>query len=62
MAVSRSLLIPAVAAIMNLLTAAAAFGIVTAIFQDGIGISLLGVDNPGPASSGTAVSVATEAP
>jgi putative drug exporter of the RND superfamily len=48
MAVFRSLLIPLVAALMNLLSAAAAFGIVTAVFQDGIGSSLLVIDKPGP--------------
>ena len=47
-AVFRSLLIPAVAALMNLLTAGAAFGLVTAVFQWGWGASLLGVDKTGP--------------
>lgn len=44
----RSILVPLVAAIMNLLSATAAFGVVTAIFQDGIGASLLGIDKTGP--------------
>ncbi len=48
MVVFRSLLIPLVAAIMNLLSAAAAFGVVTALFQDGIGGSLIGIDKTGP--------------
>ena len=48
MAVFRSLLIPLVAALMNLLSAAAAFGVVTAIFQDGAGAGLIGVDKTGP--------------
>ncbi len=48
MCVFRSLLIPLTAALMNLLSAAAAFGVVTAIFQDGIGSSLLGIDKTGP--------------
>ena len=48
MAVFRSLLIPAIAAVMNLLSAAAAFGVVTAVFQDGFGASLLGIDKTGP--------------
>ncbi len=48
MAVFRSLLIPVIAGAMNLLSAAAALGIVTAIFQDGIGLSLLNVPRPGP--------------
>ncbi|MBD3923358.1 MMPL family transporter [Nocardioides cavernae] len=40
----RSLLIPLQAAITNLLSAAAAFGVLTAAFQWGWGISLLGID------------------
>jgi putative drug exporter of the RND superfamily len=48
MAVFRSLVIPLIAAIMNLLSAAAAFGVITAIFQDGFGASLLGIDKTGP--------------
>ncbi len=48
MAVFRSLVIPAVAAVMNLLSAAAAFGVVTLVFQDGVGSSLLGIDKTGP--------------
>jgi putative drug exporter of the RND superfamily len=48
MTVFRSVLIPLIAALMNLLSAAAAFGVVTAIFQDGIGSSLLGIDKTGP--------------
>jgi RND superfamily putative drug exporter len=51
MAVFRSLLIPTIAAIMNLLSAAAAFGIVTAVFQDGVGLSLLGINQTGPIES-----------
>ena len=47
-AVFRSLLIPAVAALMNLLTAGAAFGLITAVFQWGWAASLLGVDKTGP--------------
>jgi RND superfamily putative drug exporter len=42
-AVFRSLLIPAMAAIMNLLSAAAAFGVITAVFQNGVGAGLLGI-------------------
>ena len=48
MAVFRSLLIPLIAAAMNLLSAAAAFGVMTAVFQDGIGASLIGIDKTGP--------------
>jgi RND superfamily putative drug exporter len=46
--VFRSLLIPLTAAIMNGLSAGAAFGVVTAIFQFGWGASLLGIDGTGP--------------
>jgi len=48
MAVFRSLLIPLTAAVMNLLSAGAAFGVVTAIFQHGWGASLIGIDKTGP--------------
>jgi RND superfamily putative drug exporter len=48
MVVFRSLLIPVTAAVMNLLSAGAAFGIVTAVFQNGWGASLIGVDKTGP--------------
>jgi RND superfamily putative drug exporter len=46
----RSLAIPATAAIMNLLSAAAAFGVVVAVFQWGWLASLVGVTNTGPIS------------
>jgi RND superfamily putative drug exporter len=39
----RSVVIPVQAAIMNVLTIGAALGVVVAVFQDGIGASLLGV-------------------
>jgi RND superfamily putative drug exporter len=39
----RSLLVPAVAAVMNLLAAGAAFGVVTAVFQHGFAAGPLGV-------------------
>ncbi|HEY8626515.1 MAG TPA: efflux RND transporter permease subunit [Solirubrobacteraceae bacterium] len=48
MAVFRSLVIPLTAAVMNMLSAGAAFGVVTAIFQFGWGGSLLGIDKTGP--------------
>jgi RND superfamily putative drug exporter len=48
MAVFRSLVIPITAAVMNLLSAGAAFGIITAVFQNGWGDSLLGIDKTGP--------------
>jgi putative drug exporter of the RND superfamily len=47
-AVFRSLVIPAMAAVMNLLTAGAAFGLVTAVFQWGWAASLLGINSTGP--------------
>jgi RND superfamily putative drug exporter len=50
MIVFRSLAIPAVAAVMNLLSAAAAFGVITAVFQWGWLKSLVGVTNTGPIS------------
>ncbi len=46
-AVFRSLVIPATAAVMNLLSAGAAFGVITAVFQLGWFSSLLGIQ-PGP--------------
>jgi RND superfamily putative drug exporter len=47
-AVFRSLLIPFMAALMNLLTAGASFGLITAVFQWGWAASLLGIDKTGP--------------
>jgi RND superfamily putative drug exporter len=44
----RSLLIPATAAVMNLLAAAAAFGVLTAFFQWGWGSDALGLGKAGP--------------
>ncbi|MHB8657131.1 MAG: MMPL family transporter [Solirubrobacteraceae bacterium] len=51
MAVFRSVAIPLTAAVMNMLSAGAAFGVVTAVFQDGWGASLLGIDKTGPIES-----------
>ena len=48
MAVFRSLVIPAMAAVMNLLSVVAAFGVVVAVFQQGWGAELIGVDRTGP--------------
>ncbi len=48
MVVFRSLAIPVTAAIMNLLSAAAAFGVITAVFQWGWLKSLVGVTSTGP--------------
>ncbi len=47
----RSLLIPAVAAVMNLLAAAASFGVLVAVFQLGWGLHLLNLGQPGPVES-----------
>ena len=44
----RSLLIPLTAAVMNLLAAAASFGVVTAFFEWGWGSRLLGMGGSGP--------------
>jgi RND superfamily putative drug exporter len=46
--VFRSLVIPTMAALMNLLSVAAGFGVVVAVFQWGWGASLIGVDKTGP--------------
>jgi RND superfamily putative drug exporter len=51
MVVFRSLVIPLTAAAMNMLSAGAAFGILTQIFQHGTGASLLGVASTGPIES-----------
>jgi RND superfamily putative drug exporter len=48
LAVFRSLWIPLTAALANLLSAGAAFGVVTAVFQFGWGASLLGLNTTGP--------------
>ena len=49
--VFRSLLIPATAAVMNLLSIGAAFGVIVAVFQHGTLGSLFGVNRPGPIES-----------
>jgi RND superfamily putative drug exporter len=48
MMVFRSLLVPFMAALMNLLATAAALGVVTAVFQFGWGASVLGLSTTGP--------------
>ncbi len=40
--VFRSLWVPLVSALFNLLSVAAAYGVVVAVFQEGIGASLIG--------------------
>jgi RND superfamily putative drug exporter len=47
----RSLLIPAVATVMNLLAAGAAFGVLVAVFQYGWGLHLLNLGHAGPVES-----------
>jgi RND superfamily putative drug exporter len=47
-AVFRSLVIPAMAAAMNMLSAGAAFGVITAVFQFGWLDSVLGINQTGP--------------
>jgi putative drug exporter of the RND superfamily len=48
MAVFRSLWVPLVSAAFNLLSIAAAYGVVVLVFQKGVGASLLGVDGEVP--------------
>ena len=48
MAVFRSLWVPLVSAAFNLLSIAAAYGVVVLLFQQGVGASLLGVDGEVP--------------
>lgn len=47
----RSLWIPLVSAVFNLLSVGAAYGVVTAVFQEGVGASLIGVDSGVPIMS-----------
>ena len=47
----RSLWIPLVSAVFNLLSIAAAYGVVTAVFQEGIGAGMIGVDSGVPVVS-----------
>jgi RND superfamily putative drug exporter len=51
MAVFRSLLVPLKAAIMNLLSIGAAYGVMVAVFQWGWGKSIIGVGKTGPIES-----------
>ncbi len=44
----RSIVVPLTAALMNLLAAAASFGVVVAVFQWGWGASLIGIGKSGP--------------
>lgn len=47
----RSVVVPLKAAVMNLLSVAAAYGVVTAVFQWGWGVELFGLDHAIPVSS-----------
>jgi putative drug exporter of the RND superfamily len=47
----RSLWVPLVSAVFNLLSVGAAYGVVTAVFQKGFGASLIGVDSGVPVVS-----------
>lgn len=47
----RSLVVPLTAALMNLIAAAASFGVLVAIFQWGWGLDLLGLGKEGPITS-----------
>jgi RND superfamily putative drug exporter len=47
----RSLWIPLVSAVFNLLSIGASYGVVTAVFQEGIGASLIGADSGVPVVS-----------
>ena len=47
----RSLLVPVKAAVANLISVAAAYGVVTFVFQEGHGASLIGLDGPTPIAS-----------
>ena len=51
MAAFRSLWVPLVSAVFNLLSVLAAYGVVTAVFQEGFGASLIGVDSGVPVVS-----------
>ena len=47
----RSILVPLKAALANLISVAAAYGVVTFVFQEGHGASLIGLDGPTPIAS-----------
>ena len=51
MAAFRSVLIPAKAVLMNLLSVLAAYGFLVLVFQEGIGAALIGIDPPGGLNS-----------
>ncbi len=47
----RTVVVPATAAVMNLLSVAAAYGVLTLVFEDGFGLSLIGLDHEAPVVS-----------
>ncbi|MEU0909131.1 MMPL family transporter [Streptomyces althioticus] len=47
----RSLVVPLTAAVMNLLAAAASFGVLVMVFQWGVGLDVLGLGTEGPIAS-----------
>jgi RND superfamily putative drug exporter len=47
----RSLLLPTQAAVMNLISVGAAYGVLTLVFQEGVGASLIGLDGAIPVVS-----------
>jgi RND superfamily putative drug exporter len=49
--VFRSIVIPLTAAVMNILSIGAAFGVLVAVFQHGVLGSIIGVNQPGPVES-----------
>lgn len=51
MAAFRSIWVPLISGVFNLLSITAAYGVVTAVFQDGIGANLIGVDSGVPVVS-----------
>jgi RND superfamily putative drug exporter len=46
--VFRSIVVPLKAVVMNLLSIGAAYGVLVAVFQEGVGKALVGVDRTGP--------------
>jgi len=44
----RSVLVPLTSAVMNMLSVAAAYGVLTAVFEKGWGVELIGLDHPIP--------------
>jgi len=47
----RTVLVPLISALVNLLAVAAAYGVLTAVFEKGVGLSLIGVDSEMPVVS-----------